>query len=42
MENFVVFNTSPSDDLNVLFEAEGNGLYYYSHVANTLASMAIL
>ena len=42
MENFVVFNTSPSDDLNVLFEADRNVLYYYSHVANTLASMAIL
>ena len=42
LENFVVFDTSPSDDLNVLFEADRNGLYYYSHVANTLASMAIL
>ena len=37
-ENFVVFDTSPSDDLNVLLEADRNGLYYYRRVANILAS----
>ena len=37
-----MFNTSPFDDLNVLFEADRNGLYCYRHVANTLASVAIL
>ena len=42
MENFVVFDTSPSDDLNVLLEVDMNGLYYYRHIANTLASVAFL
>nr|XP_023880347.1 uncharacterized protein LOC111992720 [Quercus suber] len=42
MEIFVVFDTSPSDDLNVLLNADMNGLYYYRHFANTLASMASL
>ena len=42
MENFVMFDTSPSDDLNVLLNADMNGLYYYRRVANTLASVASL
>ena len=42
LENFFVFDTSPSDDLNILLEADRNGLYYYRHVANTLASVAFL
>ena len=42
MENFVMFDTSPSDDLNVLLNANMNGLYYYRRVANTLASVASL
>ena len=42
MENFVMFDTSPSDDLNVLLNADMNGLYYYRCVANTLASVASL
>ena len=42
MENFVMFDTFPSDDLNVLLNADMNGLYYYRRVANTLASVASL
>ena len=42
MENFVVFDTSTSDNLNVLLEADRNGLYYYRHVANILAPVAFL
>ena len=42
MENFVVFDTSPSDDLNVLLDVDMKGLYYYRRVANTLASVASL
>ena len=42
MENFAMFDTSPSDDFNVLLKADRNGLYYYRHVVNTLASVAIL
>ena len=42
MENFVVFNTSPYDDLSVLFDADMNGLYYYRRVATNLASVASL
>ena len=38
IENFVVFDTSPFDELNVLLEADRNGLYYYRHIANTLAT----
>ena len=30
IENFVAFNTSLSDDLNVLLDADMNGLYYLS------------
>ena len=42
VENFVMFDASPSDDLNVLLNADMNGLYYYRRVANTLASVASL
>ena len=42
MENFFVLDISPSDDLNVLFKANRNGMYYYRRVPNTLASVAIL
>lgn len=37
MEIFVVFDTSPSNDLNVLLDSDVNGLYYYRHAATTLA-----
>lgn len=39
MEIFIVFDTSPFDDLNVLLDPYVNGLYYYRHVATTLASV---
>ena len=39
-ENFAVFDASPSNDLNVLLDVDVNGLYYYRHVATTLASVA--
>ena len=42
MENFVVFDTSPSNDLNVLFDVDINELYYYRRVVNTLASVVNL
>ena len=42
VENFVMFDTSPFDDLNVLLEADRNELYYYRHVANTLAFVTFL
>ena len=42
MENFVVFDSSPYDDLNVLFDTNMNGLYYYKRVATNLASLASL
>ena len=42
MENFVMFDTSPSNDLNVLLDADMNELYYYRRVVNTLASMVSL
>ena len=38
-ENFAVFDISPSTDLNILIDSDKNGLYYYRHVANTLASV---
>lgn len=41
-ENFVVFYFPPSADLNVLIEADKNGLYYYRCVANTFASVGRL
>ncbi|XP_075670215.1 uncharacterized protein LOC142639980 [Castanea sativa] len=42
LENFVMFDTSPFEDLNVLLDADMNGLYYYRHVANTLVFVASL
>ena len=39
-ENFVIFDVSPSDELNRLLVSNGNGQYYYRQVANTLASVA--
>ena len=41
-ENFVVFDTSPFDDLNVLLDANMNGRYYHRRVSNPLTSMASL
>ena len=41
-ENFVVSDVSPSADLNILIDSNKNGLYYYRHVANTLASVVSL
>ena len=41
-ENFVVFDISPSIDLNILIDSNKNGLYYYRRVANTLASVVSL
>ena len=42
MENFIVFDTSPSSNLNVLLDTNINELYYYRHVTNTLVSVASL
>ena len=42
MENFVVFDISPFDDLNVLLDANMNGRYYHRRVSNPLTSMASL
>ena len=39
-EDFVIFDVSPSDELNRLLVSNGNGQYYYRQVANTLASVA--
>ena len=39
-EDFVIFDVSPSDELNRLLVSDRNGLYYYRQVANTLASVA--
>ena len=39
-ENFVIFDVSPSDELNRLLVSDRNGQYYYRQVANTLASVA--
>ena len=42
-ENFVVFDSPPPPaDMYVLFNSDKNGLYYYRHVANTLASVGRL
>ena len=37
MENFAVFDFPPSIDMLILIDSDKNGLYYYRHVANTLA-----
>ena len=39
-EDFVIFDVSPSDELNRLLVSDRNGQYYYRQVANTLASVA--
>ena len=42
MENFVVFDFPPFADMYILIDSDKNGLYYYRHVANTLASVGSL
>ena len=42
LENFTVFDTPPFADLYILLDSDKNGLYYYRHVANTLASVGSL
>ena len=42
MENFAVFDFPPSVDMLILIDSDKNGLYYYRHVANTLASVGSL
>ena len=39
VDNFVVFDLSPFADLYILLDSDKNGLYYYRHVASTLASV---
>ena len=41
-EDFVIFDVSPSDELDKLLVSDINGLYYYRQVATTLASVASL
>ena len=41
-ENFAVFDTPPFADLYILLDSDKNGLYYYRHVASTLASVGSL
>ena len=41
-EDFVVFDDSPSDELNRLIVSDRNGMYCYRQVANTLTSVASL
>ena len=41
-EDFVIFDVSPSDDVDKLLVSDINGLYYYKWVANTLASVVNL
>ena len=42
LENFAVFDFPPSTDMYILLDSDKNGLYYYSPVANTLASVGNL
>ena len=42
MENFVMFDFPPSANMYILIDSDKNGLYYYRHVANTLASVGSL
>ena len=42
MENFAVFDIPPSADMYILIDFNKNGLYYYRHVANTLAFVGSL
>ena len=39
-EDFVIFDVSPSNELDGLLVFDRNGMYSYRHVASTLASMA--
>ena len=42
LENFAVFDTPPFADLYILLDSDKNGLYYYRHVASTLAFVGSL
>ena len=42
LENFAVFDTLLFADLYILLDSDKNGLYYYRHVAKTLASVGNL
>ena len=42
VDNFVVFDSPPSAELYILLDSDKNGLYYYRHVASTLASVGNL
>ena len=39
-EDFVIFDISPSNELDGLLVFDRNGLYIYRHVASTLVSVA--
>ena len=41
-EDFVIFETSPSDELDKVLVFDVNGLYYYRRIATTLASVVSL
>ena len=41
-EDFVLFETSPSDELDKLLVSNFNGLYCYRRIATTLASVVSL
>lgn len=41
-EDFVIFETSPSDELDKLLVSDVNGLYCYRQIATTLASVVSL
>ena len=41
-EDFVIFETSPSDELDKVLVFDVNGLYYYRRIATTLASVVNL
>ena len=39
-DDFVIFEASPSDELDRFLISDINGLYHYRRVATTLASVA--
>ena len=41
-EDFVIFESSPSDELDKLLVSDVNGLYCYKQIATTSASVASL
>ena len=41
-EDFFIFETSPSDELDKLLVSDVNGLYCYRQIATTLASVVSL